>query len=507
MIRLTLPEFVAIWTRRQGLSVPQVHDRIVRWLEARWLAGDRRMLLQAFRGCGKSTLVGLFAAWLLVGNPNLRLLVLAADLALGRKMVRTVKRLLERHPFARGLKPAHLDQWAADRFTVARPMELRDPSMLACGIDSNMTGSRADVVICDDVEVPKTCDTAAKRSELRAKLSEIDYVLVPGGTQLYIGTPHTYYSLYAESPRRDVGETSIFLDGFARLTVPVLTMDGGSAWPERFSMERIERMRRHTGMNKFASQMLLQPVNMTLSRLDPERLRRYDGSLEYREAQGVARLSLNGERLVSASCFWDPAYGARAPGGAVGRDGGDGSVVAAVFSDRHGNHYLHRILYIEPQPDRTTGSGMPGAGDDDATRQCRRVAAFAESLHLPAVTLEINGLGRFLPGLLRRALAQAGTACAVVETNTHTNKQVRILEAFDTVLAAGALFAHVSVWDTPFIEEMRDWRPDARFKGHDDGLDAVAGCLKAEPVRLGRLPRPARLPDWRPGTPVVAPTE
>ena len=36
-----------------------------------------------------------------------------------------------------------------------------------------------------------------------------------------------------------------------------------------------------------------------------------------------------------------------------------------------------------------------------------------------------------------------------------------------------------------------------RHKGHDDGLDAVAGCLSAEPVRFGTWPRAGRHVDWR----------
>lgn len=192
---MTEPEFedfLEAWNRDQGLTTPPVHRRIAAWLAARWRAGDRHLLLMAFRNCGKSTLVGLFAAWLLARDPDLRILVLAADLALAKKMVRTVKRIVERHPATRGLKPARADQWAAEQFSVNRTRELRDPSMLARGITANITGSRADVVICDDVEVPKTCDTAAKRADLRERLGEIDYVLVPGGLQLYVGTPHSY---------------------------------------------------------------------------------------------------------------------------------------------------------------------------------------------------------------------------------------------------------------------------------------------------------------------------
>jgi hypothetical protein len=154
----------------------------------RALAGGRTgVAAAAFRSSGKSTLVGLFCAWLLCRNPDLRILVLAGDFALAKKMVRNVKRIIERHPLTAGLKPTRSDHWASDQFTVRRRAELRDPSMLAKGIAANITGLRADVVICDDVEVPNTCDTAPKRADLRARLREIEYVAVPGGLQVFVG--------------------------------------------------------------------------------------------------------------------------------------------------------------------------------------------------------------------------------------------------------------------------------------------------------------------------------
>jgi hypothetical protein len=49
---------------------------------------------------------------------------------------------------------------------------------------------------------------------------------------------------------------------------------------------------------------------------------------------------------------------------------------------------------------------------------------------------------------------------------------------------------------TPFPAEMAEWRPGAAGV-RDDALDAVAGCLLADPARLVRAAAPARRPDWR----------
>lgn len=470
-------DFVDSWNALQNQGTPALHARIAAWLETKREARAHGVVLLAFRSSGKSTLVGLFCAWLFARDPDLRVLVLAATHALARKMVRNVKRIVERHPACAGLKPVKTEQWAADQFIVARAAELRDPSMVAKGMLGNMTGSRADVVICDDVEVPNNCDTPAKREDLRERLHEIEYVLVPGGLQLYIGTPHAHESIYAEA----TAESAPFLDGFERLAIPLLDEKGASAWPERFSPERIAAIRKRTGPRKFQAQMMLEPLPEAGGRLDLDRMVPYDGTLVYSEANRLPVLTLEGKQLVSASCWWDPSYG---------KPEGDRSVVAVVFVDEDGFYWLHEVAYLK--------APQAGAKDgDEAAHYCRQVADFAKRNHVQRISIESNGVGAFLPGILRRELARAEIACSVVAVHTRRPKQARILEAFDARLAARSLHAHRAIWSSPFAVEMREWRPGGGSA--DDGLDAVAGCLLAEPVRFGPPGSSAKRKDWRPG--------
>lgn len=458
--------FIKSWNRLLGQDTPAIHLEMANWLELAWRMKDHQLLLMAFRSSGKSTIVGLFAAWLLYRNPDLRILVLAADSLLAKKMVRNVKRILERHDFTGDMRPAKPEEWAGDKFTVKRMMVSRDPSMLARGVTSNITGSRADIVICDDVEVPVTCDSAEKREALRERLAEISYVMVPGGTQLYIGTPHSYYTIYAEEVREEIGEEYPFLHGFKRKMIPVLNTDGQSAWPERFDLDHLRRIKRHTGPNKFASQMMLKPVNIAEGRLNPDLLQVYEGDIHF--AKEIGRLHINGKVMVSASAWWDPAFGSAR---------GDNSVLACVFADGVGNFYLQHLKYISCDSHSEV---------DEATQQCRIVAEIAKRLMLPSVAIETNGIGRFLPSILRNEMVRAKAPCSVIETTNHRNKTERIVEAFDAVMAARQLFINSAVFQTPFMREMREWRPE-NTKLKDDGLDAVAGALSREPNRIERL--------------------
>lgn len=474
------PLYLAIWNREQKQTTPDLHLKIAHWLERCWTHGNKRVLMNVFRGAGKSTLAALFAAWVVSQAAECRILVLSAEWSLSRKMVKNTRAIITNHPLMTHLKPDRPESWASDYFTVLRDKELRDPTMLGRGITSNITGTRADLIICDDVEVPNTCSTAEAREALRERLRELEFILTPGGTILYLGTPHTYYSIYAEKARDEIGEEQAFLNGYTRLKIPIVNDKGESAWPERFTLEDIELQKHESGPHVFASQMMLEPTNILNGRLNPKLLQKYDAELVYYEAQNQIQLKLGDKKIISASAWWDPAFGSA---------GGDASVVAIVFTDEDGDYWLHHMAYIRTQQ----------TGEDEATQQCKIICDLARKYYLPSVAVETNGIGKFLPSVLRRELAAARLSCAVIEKSSSRAKDERILETLDAVMAAQALYVHKDVYDTPLLNEMQEWRP-GKAGGKDDGLDALAGALSLEPVRIKRHYPNKFIKSWRSDT-------
>ena len=213
--------------------------------------------------------------------------------------------------------------------------------------------------------------------------------------------------------------------------------------------------------------MMLQPVSIDAGRLSIDNLRHYNHEICYQERNQHATLLIDNMEIASASCWWDPSYGS------AGKS--DGSVIACVFTSIDGRYWLHDIKYL------TTNKNIEL---DEARQQCNQVADFIEKNYLPAVTIETNGIGKFLPGLLRNIFKSRGLSCAIIEYHNHKPKAQRIISAFDAVMAAGNLMAHQKIWDSQFITEMRQWTPANTRQAVDDGLDAVAGCLQSEPVRL-----------------------
>ena len=189
-------QFLDSWNSVLGLTTPEHHHTMTNFL-CDVVNGDvRRGLMMAFRHSGKSTIVGIFAACTLFLHPNTRILILSAETHLATRMVMHIRNILENHSWCVDMIPKNKREWAENKITINRPIGIREPSVVCQGITGNITGMRADLIICDDVEVPNTCNTMRKRAALRERLRELDFILSPKGSMIYIGTPHTMDTIY-----------------------------------------------------------------------------------------------------------------------------------------------------------------------------------------------------------------------------------------------------------------------------------------------------------------------
>jgi len=201
-------KFLDEWNAVLGLKTPRHHREIMRFLVELWQTEPHRGLLMAFRHSGKSTVVGVFAACVLYMRPQTRILILSAESVLAARMVAHIRHILENQPRCASLIPSNKKEWASGRITVNRPIGIREPSVTCQGLYGNITGMRADLIICDDVEVPNTSNTTRKREELRERLHELDFILSPTGTMIYIGTPHAADTIYRTAADADSNPSS-----------------------------------------------------------------------------------------------------------------------------------------------------------------------------------------------------------------------------------------------------------------------------------------------------------
>ena len=189
-------KFLDDWNKLLNFKTPNHHIKILQFLIDIFENNPRRGLLTAFRHSGKSSVVCIFAAFVLLANPKTRILILSAETSLASRMVSHIKHILENHPDCTDMLPKVKKEWGSHKIKINRPIGIREPSVICQGISGNITGMRSDLIICDDVEVPNTSNTKKKREQLRERLRELDFILSPNGAMIYIGTPHTTETIY-----------------------------------------------------------------------------------------------------------------------------------------------------------------------------------------------------------------------------------------------------------------------------------------------------------------------
>jgi len=185
----------------QHLSLP--HPTEIQYDIAHFLQhGPRRMIIEAFRGVGKSWITAALVLWLLYCNPEERILVVSASKDRADAFSIFVRRIIEEWDFLQHLKPREGQRDSALAFDVGPSSVHQAPSVRSVGINGQLTGGRATVIIADDIEVPKNSLTQMMRDRLSEAVKEFDAVLTPGGRVIYLGTPQTELSLYNTLPSR-----------------------------------------------------------------------------------------------------------------------------------------------------------------------------------------------------------------------------------------------------------------------------------------------------------------
>lgn len=518
--------FFLLWADLRRWEVPPHHWRIVQWLQEPWELG----VLRVFRGGAKSTILAVYNAWRFYDRPTYRILHQSEADGTAYKTSRDTMNVLQRHPLTRDLfREGGVESW-----WVNGSDDPRNASMYARGILSNVTSARADEAQNDDIEVPKNIRTPEAREQLEYRLGEQTFILVPGGRQLFVGTPHTHDSIYdkqealgancmtiplfAQEHRiedatnaayelpfrpeyvfRGIGKGSQLLEEgrdyqikgkrliFAAAPGGLIDCYAGCAWPERFTRKDLEARRRKTKTaNYWDSQYQLHSRPVHQIRLDPARIIPYDVEPRIVMGNGACQMWLGNVQIVGMSLRWDPSSG---------KTNSDVSGVVLDLQDATGRHYWHRVEGLTGDIAKTSADGKT-----ITEGQVMQLADLVEKYQVPRVTIETNGIGGFAASFLRMALKQRRLACGISEEQAVANKNKRILEAIEPLLSSRMLWAHVDVLDGLLWDQMKDWNPAVREQP-DDLLDAGAGAVTDQPVRVGKIvgnPTTRARDDWRP---------
>lgn len=211
MLQRAYPTFIPFlhdMMQELGFSTSDIQEDIALWMQF----GPAILMVQAQRGEAKTTIAAIFSVWSLIHDPKFRILVVSAGETQANEISTLIVRMIQTVDILECLRPDSSagDRTSVEHFDVHYSLKGLDksPSVACVGINSNLPGKRADLLIADDVESPKNSLTATARAQLEQFTKEFSSISVDekprGGRIVWLGTPQSVDSVYNSLPGRGV---------------------------------------------------------------------------------------------------------------------------------------------------------------------------------------------------------------------------------------------------------------------------------------------------------------
>ena len=473
-------------------------------------SGPKRLQIQAFRGVGKSWITGAFVLWTLFNDPERKIMIISASKERADNMSIFLQKLIIETPWLNFLRPKADDsRWSRISFDVnCSPHQA--PSVKSVGITGQLTGSRADLMILDDVEVPGNSMTELMREKLLQLCTEAESILTPKSDSriMYLGTPQTTFTIYrklAERSYRPLVWPARYPRGknvtqYEGLLAPDLQEDieqGAEEWAptdDRFThddlLEREASMGRSNYMLQFqldtslsdAEKFPLKMADLIVTSVNPTTAPENiiwcsDPANVIKDAPTVGLpgdyfytpMQLQGEwsAYQETICSVDPS----------GR--GTDETAACYLSQRNGLIYLHEVrAYRDGYSDNTLL---------DILRGCKKY-------NVTSLVIETNFGDGIVSELFKKHLIQTKQNINIEEVRANVRKEDRIIDSLEPILNQHRLVVDRSVIDWDYSSN-KDSAPESRLlymlfyqmsrmcrqKGavkHDDRLDCLAQGIK-----------------------------
>ena len=478
--------------------------------------GGKRKVIEAFRGVGKSWITSAYACWLLLMNPQEKILVISASKQRADDFSIFTKRLINEMDILKHLAPRDDQRNSNIAFDVAPSMASHAPSVKSVGITGQITGSRATKIIADDVESANNSATQVQREKLAETVKEFDAVLSPGGDSeiIYLGTPQTEESIYNLLEERGYEirvwtarypKTYKQYESYGKRLAPFIRdkyeadpekVQNQPVDPSRFTDLELTEREASYGKSGFALQFMLDTTlsdqdryplklsDLIIMPIDPDKApaKVVWGNRREEQLTDLPNVGFSGDRLhkpMWLSTEWADFQGTVMAIDPSGR-GKDDTGYAIV-------KHLHGMLYL------VDGGGVPGGYDEQALST---LAKKAKEHKVNYVVIEDNFGDGMFTALFRPVLQRIYPVTVDPDGVRHnTQKERRIIEALEPVMNQ-----HRLVVDPKLIksDSEREDKNRSLFyqmtrltkeRGsllHDDCVDALAIAVKYWTEALSR---------------------
>lgn len=502
----------------------RIQADICKWL----FGGPKYRMVQAQRGQAKTTLTAIYAVFCLIHNPTLIILIVSAGGKMSKEISSFVIQILEGLDILWMLRA---DKNSGDRASIEGydvhwlfKGVNKSPSIKCLGVDSNIQGSRADVLIADDIESTKNSRTVVTREILEDLTKEFESVCSKGEI-IYLGTPQTTESIYNNLPGRGymirvwTGRYPTFdeLENYGDMLAPLLQrdikgnpqlMEGGGVdgtagqptCPEMFDEEILIGKELSQGKAKFQLQFMLNtkltdqeryplklhnlivaPFNVQQGPVLPVWSNRPDNLYQSPSVNGKYKMyyAMNHEyelrSFENTIMYIDPAGG--------GKNGDE--MAYAVIKLIGAYVYLYRI------------GGVPGGFEEENLLKLVRIA---KESNCKTVCIEKNFGNGAHANMMKPLFAREEWPVTLEEVYETGQKELRIIDCLEPLISSHRLVISPEVIEADYssiegyaldvrqtyrlLHQMALISRDRGCLRHDDRLDALAGAIRYVVERL-----------------------
>ena len=493
--------------------------------------GPKRLQVQAFRGVGKSWITGAFVLWTLFNDQEKKIMIISASKERADNMSIFLQKLIMETPWLKHMIPnGDNSRWSRISFDISCSPH-QAPSVKSVGITGQLTGSRADLMVLDDIEVPGNSMTELMREKLLQLCTEAESILTPKKDSriLFLGTPQTTFTVYRKLAERAYkpfvwpARYPRSQENYEGLLAPSLVEDiddGANAWdvtdPDRFSnddlIEREAAMGRSNFMLQFmldtslsdAEKFPLKCADLVVTSVNPSKSP--DSVVWCSDPSNVIKdlpiVGLPGDYFYSPMLLegeWHPYSETICSIDPSGR--GTDETAAAYISQRNG------FLYLPAK--RASKDGYTDKTLLDILKGCRKFG-------VTKLLIETNFGDGMVSELFRKHLITTKQNIDVEEVRANVRKEDRIIDSLEPVLNQHRLIVDRKVieWD---FKSNPDAPPEERLlymlfyqmsrmcreKGavrHDDRLDCLSQGVKyftdALSISAQDMMQRNKLDDW-----------
>ena len=463
----------AMWSQLDLPSPTRAQYAIADYLQH----GPKRLQVQAFRGVGKSWITGAFVLWTLFNDNEKKIMIISASKERADNMSIFLQKLIMETPWLKHMIPdGDNSRWSRISFDInCSPHQA--PSVKSVGITGQLTGSRADLMVLDDIEVPGNSMTELMREKLLQLCTEAESILTPKEDSriMYLGTPQTTFTVFRKLAERNYrpfvwpARLPRKLANYEGLIAPQLQEDvdnGVEPWsptdPDRFNEEDLIEREAAMGRSNFSLQFMLDtslsdsdkfPLKMAdliVTSVNPTKAP--DSMIWCSDPRNCIKeaptVGLPGDYFYSPMQIqgeWGPYQETICSVDPSGR--GSDETAAAFISQRNGFLYLHEM--------RAFRDGYSDTTLLDILKGCRKY-------NVTKLVIETNFGDGIVSELFRKHLLQTKQGITIEEVRATIRKEQRIIDTLEPVLNQHRLVVDRAVIDWDYNSN-KDAAPESRL--------------------------------------------